>query len=409
MSNSTWTEVSLAECVSSVNAGVSVNSEDRPHAAGEVGVLKTSSVSGGAFKANEHKTVLAGDRLRVAEPVLGGSVLFSRMNTPLLVGEACYVESDHSSLFLPDRLWQIRTEPSRVDARWLAYVLQSAGVSPAIKALATGTSGSMKNIAKRSLLALSILLPPIGEQRRIAKILDVLEEQISSSYLLVYKLQELHKGLLMSFFTGDSVRESCTWASLGDLVDRDRPIVYGILMPGEHFPNGVPVVKVKDMKTGSINPDELLLTSPSIDREYRRSRLKAGDVLLSIRGTVGRVCVVDQQLDGANITQDTARISVPKSLQRFVAHYLTSPDAQRFIDSETVGLAVRGINLRDVRRTQVPILPNGQAQAVADKLDASRSALNFEEARLSKLTQLREGLANDLLTGRVCVPEEVAS
>ncbi|HEY0637610.1 MAG TPA: restriction endonuclease subunit S [Pseudonocardiaceae bacterium] len=289
------------------------------------------------------------------------------------------------------------------DLRWFYWALSQLGLRRLDSS--TGVPGLNRNDVYR----LAFKVPPIIEQRQIAAILDVLEEQIASSSLVVQKLQDLHKGLLMSFFEGDSVRNSCRWIPLGDLVDRNRPIVYGILMPGEHFPNGVPVVKVKDMKTGSISPDGLLLTSPSIDREYRRSRLQAGDVLLSIRGTVGRVCIVGPQLNGANITQDTARISLPNSLQRFAAHYLTSPDAQRFIDSETVGLAVRGINLRDVRRIQIPILPKGQAEMVVDALDASRFALNCEEARLSKLTQLMESLARDLLSGRVRVPEQAAS
>jgi hypothetical protein len=43
---------------------------------------------------------------------------------------------------------------------------------------------------------------------------------------------------------------------------------------------------------------------------YRRSALREDDLLLSIRGTAGRVCRVPANLDGANITQDTARISV---------------------------------------------------------------------------------------------------
>ena len=161
MSRSEWIAARLAECVASVNSGVSVNSDDRPRGPGEVGVLKTSSVSAGSFKARENKVVANRDRSRVAEPVLGGSVLFSRMNTPQLVGESCFVEMDDPSLFLPDRLWQIRVNPSRVDARWLSYSLLEPHIAGKIKSLATGTSGSMKNIAKSSFVNIRLLVPPI--------------------------------------------------------------------------------------------------------------------------------------------------------------------------------------------------------------------------------------------------------
>ena len=57
---------------------------------------------------------------------------------------------------------------------------------------------------------------------------------------------------------------------LGELVETDRPITYGILKPGTGFPGGVPVVKVKDMKDGLIDQSDLLLTSPEIDNSYKR-------------------------------------------------------------------------------------------------------------------------------------------
>lgn len=405
MRNSDWRIVSLAECVVSARAGVSVNSEDRPYGPGEIGVLKTSAVSGGYFKPGENKIVVDRDRKRVAEPVCGGSILLSRMNTPLLVGESCYVEADDPSLFLPDRLWQIRVEPSRTDARWLSYVLQSPRVSSAIKALATGTSGSMKNISKSALLALRISLPPLVEQRRIAEILDTLDHQVHCTERLLVKLRSTHRALLLNSFPADAAKS----AYLGDLVSSARPIVYGILMPGDHFPGGVPVVKVKDMKSGRVNRADLLLTNPAIDREYRRSRLREGDVLLSIRGTVGRVCVVAEDLTGANITQDTARISLPTRINRYVAHYLASPNAQRFIDSETVGLAVRGINLRDVRRIGIPIVSEGEAMSIADLLDASQAMIENEESQLLKLSRLKLGLMSDLLSGKVGILREHAS
>src|SRR5918994_939548 len=73
------------------------------------------------------------------------------------------------------------------------------------------------------------------------------------------------------------------------ITDPDRPICYGILMPKENLPDGVPYVKVKDIKAGKILVDALHRTSPAIAAKYKRSSLRPGDLLLSIRGTYGRV------------------------------------------------------------------------------------------------------------------------
>lgn len=105
-----WDVGVIADYVSALRLGVSVNAEDRVHGDEEIGVLKVSCVLRGEFYPNCHKTVVPDERERVAEPVLQGRIIVSRANTPALVGESAYVDSAWPNLFLPDKLWQI--EPS---------------------------------------------------------------------------------------------------------------------------------------------------------------------------------------------------------------------------------------------------------------------------------------------------------
>ncbi|MCX3287481.1 restriction endonuclease subunit S [Streptomyces sp. NEAU-H22] len=403
MSNSTWTHVSLAECVTSVRAGVSVNSEDRPHAAGEVGVLKTSSISGGAFKANEHKTVLAGDRLRVTEPVLGGSVLFSRMNTPLLVGEACYVESDHPSLFLPDRLWQIRTEPSRVDARWLAYVLQSTGVSSAIKALATGTSGSMKNIAKRSLLALSILLPPLDEQRRIAEVLNTLEAKVRATERLVEKLDLLKVGLSQEAFASGRA----PLVSLGDVAE-----VRNGSTPSRARRDYWECGAIAWLASGKVNDYRITAPSEFVTQravsECHLRVLPVGSVLVGMIGQ-GKTRGMAARLDiPAAINQNLAGIVPgPRLLGGYLHHYLVH--SYQMLRSGGRGSNQDALTTGLVAAFRVPFPSIPEQRRVANLLDVLDLRIKSEREVVAKLTAQKEGLLADLLTGCARVPAEVAS
>ena len=296
MNSPTWADISLADCVVSVGAGVSVNSEDRPHVAGEVGVLKTSAVSGGVFKAYEHKTVISKDRPRVAEPVLGGSVLFSRMNTPLLVGESCYVESDHPSLFLPDRLWQIRVEPCLLDARWLSYILQSAAVSSAVRALATGTSASMKNIAKHSLLALKIPLPALAEQRWMAEALGALDERASSLTRIIAKLEQCRTGVINDALSGQDFDHT---VSLGSLAEVGAGVTLGSEPSG---PGTVsrPYLRVANVQDGHLDLGEIKRVRVRRS-DLKRFELQPGDVLMNEGGDadkLGRGAVWEEQIPG---------------------------------------------------------------------------------------------------------------
>ena len=142
---------------------------------------------------------------------------------------------------------------------------------------------------------------------------------------------------------------------LNDLIKTDRPITYGILKPGTGFPGGIPVVKVKDMQNGIIDESDLLLTSPEIDTQYQRSKLCKGDLLISIRGSVGRMAIVPESLEGANITQDTARLTIDESYNSvYVRGVLESAPLQIEMERNIRGVAVKGINIGFLRELQIP-------------------------------------------------------
>lgn len=156
--------------------------------------------------------------------------------------------------------------------------------------------------------------------------------------------------------TEESLPKGWKVVALRDLCIPGRPITYGILKPGPELENGIPYIRVADFPGNKLNLSNIKKTSSEIDEQFRRSRLIAGDLLLSIRGSVGRLIEIPPELDGANITQDTARLSISKRISsRYVYFGLLSEDLQGRMRAATRGVAVRGINIGDVRALQVPL------------------------------------------------------
>lgn len=265
------------------------------------------------------------------------------------------------------------------------------------------------------------------EQTTICDVLDCIDTQIEATEALIAKQERLRAGLIQDLFTrgvnenGElrPPREEAPhlyhetelgWLPKGwsptplfQLIDPSRPISYGILMPGPHVPDGIPVVKVKDIRGGKILELGLRRTSRLIDAEYARSRLRPGDILFTIRGTVGRLATVPETLAGANITQDTARLAVTGCDPSFARYFLESASATRYVTANTLGNAVQGINLGELRKLLIPNFdPSEQRELVNCILrhDALDDELNSE---LSSLKLLKNGLMQDLLTGTVSV------
>ncbi len=109
---------------------------------------------------------------------------------------------------------------------------------------------------------------------------------------------------------------------------------------------------------------------------------------MSIRGHVGRFAVVPPSLDGANITQDTARLAVSGAEVSYVRECLSTPGFQRWMVRHTKGVAVRGINLGDVRRMPIPVPSAEKQQFFARRIEAIERLQDHCRAQLADLDGL---------------------
>jgi type I restriction enzyme S subunit len=186
--------------------------------------------------------------------------------------------------------------------------------------------------------------------------------------------------------------------TLKSAVQPHRPITYGILMPGPDTPGGIPYIRVADFPGDKLNLNTIKRTTKEIEERYERARLAPNDVLLSIRGTVGRTCLVPPELDGANITQDTARLSLQSFLDRdFVLIVLRAPATQSRMQKCLKGVAVRGINIGDVRAIQLPIPPLAEQNRIVAKVRELMALCDRLEATLNAADETRRSLLEALL------------
>ena len=305
-------------------------------------------------------------------------------------------------------------------ADYLFYWLQSK--APEVLRLVDVANHGTKRLPSERLFALEVLRPPLLEQRKIAAILTSVDDAIEASQAVIDQLGVVKKAMMAELLTRGlpgrhtrfkqteigEVPEEWEVVPLATCIEPDRPVCYGILMPGKGYAGGVPVVKVKDIKNGAIDERDILLTSPELDEQYRRSRLREGDVLLTIRGTTGRVARVPQTLERANITQDTARLTISAEInQDFLYYALQGPSLQQQIQDHTRGQAVKGINIGDVRKLQVPLPTRSEQEGIARALAFIDECHRANRRELEESRRVKSALMSVLLTGEVRVtPDE---
>lgn len=187
--------------------------------------------------------------------------------------------------------------------------------------------------------------------------------------------------------------------ALAKLVQKGRKITYGIVQPGEFVADGVILVRGRDYSAGWRDIDGFMRVTPEIDAPYKRSKLKPGDLVLTIVGAnTGTVAVVPAWLDGANITQTTARIAVDstKAIPGYVEQVLRSAIGQEAVYRFQKGGAQPGLNLADVEKFEIPLPPLPEQRKIAEILrtwDEALEELNaLRAAKVRRISSLRQRL-----------------
>jgi type I restriction enzyme S subunit len=187
---------------------------------------------------------------------------------------------------------------------------------------------------------------------------------------------------------------------LDGLTEPERSIRYGIVQPGIFDINGRYLVRGQDYSFGWANPDTLFKVSSAIEEKYKNARLKQGDLLLTIVGAnTGHLSTVPLWLDGANITQTTARIPIDKSKanSEYIKYYLQCENGQKLISNYIKGAAQPGLNIRDVRVLLVPLPPLPEQTAIATALSDMDALIAQTTALIEKKKAIKEGVIQELL------------
>jgi type I restriction enzyme, S subunit len=189
---------------------------------------------------------------------------------------------------------------------------------------------------------------------------------------------------------------------INDLVDSKRTIRYGIVQPGKYDYNGRFMVRGQDYSFGWADPDTLFRVSNEVEDRYKNARLKKGDLILTIVGAgTGHIEMVPGWLDGANITQTTARIPLDEQKidPRFCKYFFQSETGKRQISLFVKGAAQPGLNIADVRIFLVPLPSYKEQSAIATALSDTDALISSLEKLIAKKRAIKQGAMQELLTG----------
>jgi type I restriction enzyme S subunit len=191
---------------------------------------------------------------------------------------------------------------------------------------------------------------------------------------------------------GDSP-DHWTFATIESLLANSKSIAVGVMYPGEHTRDGIPLIKVADIKNGLVTGIPEYLISKDKDFEYRRTKLQGDELLITLVGNPGDCVIVTEDMAGWNVARAVAvlRLNEPK-LRAWVRYALLSPPAQHFLSSRFNTTVQKTLNLKDIRELFLPFPPERDRAEIASIIDTINNKIAVNRQMNTTLESMAQAL-----------------
>ena len=182
------------------------------------------------------------------------------------------------------------------------------------------------------------------------------------------------------------IPESWCWTTLGELCS----IKGGKRLPkGKSFADTITphiYIRVTDMKDHTVLLSSLKYIDEDVFAEIKNYTISSNDLYLTIAGTIGDVGLVPAELDGANLTENAAKLTDIKCSKQYLMYVLMSSIAQDHFYSRFHQVAQPKLSLETASSTLIPLPPYGEQLRIAEELDRWLGVVVSVEDDLSELT-----------------------
>lgn len=185
---------------------------------------------------------------------------------------------------------------------------------------------------------------------------------------------------------------------------------------GKRMPKGVafaetptvhPYLRVVDMEGLGFRRSRLEFVPDKIWPSIARYTVNTGDLVISIVGTIGRVAIIPDWADGANLTENAAVVDVlDEGIDReWLAAWLTSPPGKREIEKVTVGTSQGKLALSRIPLIEIPDIPHDEQERRGRASRAASTAITRMSEELVTLRTFRSELLCAILSRSTTIPE----
>lgn len=328
-----------------------------------------------------------------------GDVLFAHNAT---VGPVAILETELDFVILSTTATYYRCDGKRLNNRFLKNYFESEFfVQQYFGIMSQSTRNQVPITTQRKL---SISIPTIQEQTKIASFLSSVDEKISQLTQKHELLSQYKQGMMQKLFSqkirfkADDGSEFGEWGitSIKDAVSFIKDGTHGT--HPDDLSSNLFLLSAKNLQNGKILIDEKdrRINQREFDSIYKNYKLKDGDILLSVVGTIGRVAIFKEHYEGYAFQRSVAFMRFKKALPEFVYQLFLAKDFQNELLVRQVVSAQPGIYLGDLSKIEIKLPCLEEQTKIANFLSAIDQKIAGVAQQIEQTKQWKKGLLQQM-------------
>lgn len=295
----------------------------------------------------------------------------------------------------------LRPKPSKLDGGYLFHWVRSSEFVGDMVRKATGAS--YPAVSDKIIGQSEIPLPPLEEQKRIAAILDQADELRSKRGRALDRLGQLGQAIFYEMF-GDPISPDADkaerLAEIAELINGDRSSNYP---SGDDIKDsGVLFLNTTNIQDGELNFSKAQFITPEKFASLSRGKLVRGDLVITLRGTLGQCALFDCEHETGFINAQMMIIRCREGvLPRYLKEYISFPSIQIKLNSSNSGSAVPQLTATQMKELQVIVPSRAEQLAFVAAVDAARQVIGAQSAHANNLGRLFASLQHRAFRGEL--------
>lgn len=192
---------------------------------------------------------------------------------------------------------------------------------------------------------------------------------------------------------GGNVPDHWEFKTIEELLEHSKSISVGVMYPGSNSEDGIPLIKVSDVKNGAIASQPEFCVSKEVDEEYKRTRLNGTELLITLVGNPGDCVVATNEMAGWNAARALAVVRLKNiELRAWLRYVLLSKPAKHLIEARLNTTVQKTLNLKDVRELGIPIPPKKEREGITDVIDVIEKKMLLNRQTNQTLEHIAQAL-----------------